>query len=443
MSYRARGINVGALLWSCRLWLLYTLAYLWRRLLVRTTFIAITGSVGKTTAKECLAAILSTQFSTASTMNNQNDRHGVPRTMLRVRPWHRFAVVEMGTDGPGLIKRSAQLVRPHVAIILTVARTHTNIFSSLEAIAAEKSSLLDAVLPGGLAILNADDSRVRLMASGRRCRVKTFGLSVGQDLWADEVSSSWPETLAFRVHTRSEVERIRTKLVGRHWVNSVLAGIAGALACGVPLKTAAAAVADVEPFPARMQPVKLPNGATMIRDEVNGSYDTLQPALHVLRESNAARRVLVISNVSDCDKHTRRPRVLFKELGEVAAQVADLAVFVSEHAHYAIKSAIAGGLKPDCVIGHSDLHEAAAYLKSELREGDLVLLRGRTTDHLSRICFAQFGEIGCWKTHCGKTIVCDHCDELRPGFDLQVIKKGARRNEFQLALAKRNRDTRE
>ncbi len=425
MNYRARPINVGALLWICRLWLLYVLAYLWRRMLFRTTFIAITGSVGKTTAKECMAAILSTQFSTASSLNNQNDRYGVPRTMLRVRPWHRFAVIEMGTDGPGLIKRSAHLVCPHVAVVLAVARTHTNVFPSLDEIAVEKASLLDAVLPAGLAILNADDSRVRLMASGCRCQVKTFGLSAGQDLWADEVSSTWPETLTLRVHTTSEVEWVRTKLVGRHWANSVLAGIAGALACGVPLKTAAAAVANVEPFPARMQPVQLPGGAIMIRDESNGSYDTLQPALHVLRESNAARRVLVISNVSDCGQHAGRPRVLFKELGEVTAQVADLAVFVSEHAHYAIKSAIAGGMKPDRVIGHSDLYEAAKYLKSELREGDLVLLRGRGTEHLSRIFFAQFGEIGCWRTHCGKTIVCDHCDELRPGFDLQVITKSA------------------
>lgn len=425
MSYRVRAINMGALLWSCRLWLLYALAYLWRRMLFRTTFIAITGSVGKTTAKECMAAILSTQFSTASTLNNQNDRYGVPRTILRVRPWHRFAVIEMGTDGPGLIKRSAQLVRPHVAIVLTVARSHTKVFSSLEEIAVEKSSLLDAVLPSGLAILNADDSSVRLMASSCRCQVKTFGLSPGQDLWADEVSSAWPEPLTLRVHTRSEVEWVRTKLVGRHWANSVLAGIAGALACGVPLKAAAAAVANVEPFPARMQPIKLPNGATMIRDELNGSYDTWQAAVKVLGDSQAARRVLVMSDVSDWHKKSMKARDRNKELGRIASRVAEVAIFVSEHAHHAVKAAVAAGMHPDSVHGFTNLLKAAEHLKSELRHGDLVLLRGRATDHLSRICFAQFGEIGCWKTHCGKTIVCDHCNELRPGFDLQVIKKGA------------------
>jgi UDP-N-acetylmuramoyl-tripeptide--D-alanyl-D-alanine ligase len=425
MSYRVRAINMGAPLWSCRLRLLYVLAYVWRHLLFRTTFIAITGSVGKTTAKECMAAILSTQFSTASTLNNQNDRLGVPRTMLRVRPWHRFAVIEMGTDGPGLIRRSAQLVRPHVAVVLTVARSHTKVFSSLEEVAAEKSSLLDAVPPAGLAILNADDSRVWLMASGRRCQVKTFGLSAGQDLWADEVSSTWPETLTFRVHTRSEVEWVRTKLVGQHWTNSVLAGIAGALACGVSLKAAAAAVANVEPFPARMQPIKLPNGATMIRDELNGSYDTWQAAVKVLGDSQAARRVLVMSDVSDWHKKSMKARDRNKELGRIASRVAEVAIFVGEHAHHAVKAAVAAGMRPDSVHGFTDLLKAAEHLKSELRHGDLVLLRGRATDHLSRICFAQFGEIGCWKTHCGKTIVCDHCDMLHPGFDLQVIKKGA------------------
>ena len=200
MSYRSRAINVGALLWSCRLWLLYALAYLWRRMLFRTTFIAITGS-GENHRKGMHGRDSVTQFSTASTLNNQNDRYGVPLTMMRVRPWHRFAVIEMGTDGPGMIKRSARLVRPHVAIILTVTKSHTKVFSSLEQIAAEKSSLLDALLPSGLAILNADDSSVRLMASGRRCKVKTFGLSAGQNLWADEVSSAW-RTLTLRVHTR-------------------------------------------------------------------------------------------------------------------------------------------------------------------------------------------------------------------------------------------------
>ncbi len=422
MSHRVHKINIRTLLGACRHRLLYALASVWRRLMFRTTFIAITGSVGKTTAKECMAAILAAQNRTVSTLNNQNDRSGVPRTLLRVRPWHRYAVIEMGTDGPGLIKRSAQLVRPHVGVILTVTRSHTKEFESLEEIAAEKSSLLDAIRPGGLAILNAEDSRVRQMASGRRCRVKTFGLSAGQDLWATEVSSGWPEPLTFRVQTHSEAVRIRTQLVGRHWVNSVLAGIAGAMACGIPLSVAAVAVAKVEPFAARMQPVTLPCGATMIRDELNGSYDTWQAAVSVLDESRATRRLLVVSDVIDWPVKSQKARNRHKELGLTASRVADQAIFVSPHARHAVKAAVNAGMQPERVHGYIHLQQAAEHLKSELRQGDLVLLRGRTTDHLSRICFAQFGEIGCWKTRCNKTIVCDHCSELRPDFDLAGVR---------------------
>ena len=100
----------------------WALAYLWRRLLLRTTFIAVTGSVGKTTTKECIAAMLSARFPTAGTLRNHNDRHGVPRTILRVRPWHRYAVLEVATNERGLMRRLAWLVRPHVAVMLTVAR---------------------------------------------------------------------------------------------------------------------------------------------------------------------------------------------------------------------------------------------------------------------------------------------------------------------------------
>jgi UDP-N-acetylmuramoyl-tripeptide--D-alanyl-D-alanine ligase len=163
----------------------------------------------------------------------------------------------------------------------------------------------------------------------------------------------------------------------------------------------------------------------MIRDELNGSYDTWQAAVKVMGDSQAARRVLVMSDVSDWPKKSLKARDRNKELGRIASRMADVAIFVNDHAHYAVKAAVAAGMHPDRVHGFTNLSMAAEHLKSELRYGDFVLLRGRATDHLSRICFAQFGEIGCWKTHCGKTIVCDHCDELRPGFDLQVLKKGA------------------
>ena len=395
---------------------LYVLAYVWRRLLWRTTFIAITGSVGKTTTKECLFAILRAHSRTAKTLNNQNDYAGVPASILRVRPWHRFAVIEVGTVRPGLIRRSARLVRPDIAVVLAVARTHTTAFATLEETAAEKAELLAAVPRSGVAILNASDPRVQEMADGCRCEVRTFGLCEGLDLWADEISSQWPARLTLKAHTVSETLRVETNLVGVHWVNAVLAALMVAHACGVPLKSAAADIARVKPFTARMQPVVLPSGATLIRDEGNGSPDTLTAAFRFLGDSIATRRILVLSDLSDSRK---RPRDRLKEIGKIAAGVADSAMFVGEHGKYAVKAAVAAGMPPESVRSVVNLPEAARYLKSTLRAGDVVLLKGRGTDHLSRIVLAQFGEIGCWKFTCSKTILCDLCDQLRPEFDLR------------------------
>ena len=146
-------------------WIRLTLSYLWRRMMLRTTVIAITGSTGKTTAKECLAAVLQRHGRTLKTFRNQNDQLGVPRTILAMRPWHRFAVVEVATGKPGDIRRSARVLKPDIAIILGVGRTHTDKFRTLDDTAAEKSALLDYLPRRGAVILNGDDQRVSAMAA--------------------------------------------------------------------------------------------------------------------------------------------------------------------------------------------------------------------------------------------------------------------------------------
>src|SRR6185503_1680030 len=269
----------------CRSQVLLLLARLWRPLLFRTTFIGITGSVGKSTCKECLAAILSAQFPTAKTLFNQNEHDGVPRTILRVRPWHRFAVVEVATDYPGLVRRSARLLRPDISIVLAIAGTHSQLFATLDETAAEKAQLLEAQSRGAIAILNADDARVLGMAARSRPRVKTFGRSPAADLRAEAVSSHWPGRLKLRVRMQAETVDVNTRLVGEHWLNSVLGALLAAESCGVPLQRAAAEIGRVQPFMGRMQPVALPGGAVMLRDEGNGSLDTVGPALRVLQEA--------------------------------------------------------------------------------------------------------------------------------------------------------------
>lgn len=406
-----------------RFLLLFGAATVWRCLLFRTTFIAITGSVGKTTTKECLARVLSSFAPTAQTLNNENDTYGVSRSILRVRPWHRFAIIEVGTVQPGMISRAARLVRPHIAVVLAVARTHTNVFRTLEDTATEKTQLLDGLSPRGIAILNADDPRVRTMTSRCRGRVLMFGRSADADLRVDEVSSQWPARLRLRVRTQGETYWVQTALVGEHWTSTVAATLLTAQTCGLPLQLAIETLRHVQPFMGRMQPVRLPNGAIILRDEGNGAVDTFHVALKVLREAEGMRRVLVMSDSSDSGTNAR---IRNRTSGRLASEVADLAVFVGENANYAAKAAIASGMAPRQVQVFFSLQHTTEYLQGELRQGDLVLLKGRITDHLSRLVFAHFGPIGCWKSKCSKIRLCDLCEELQPEFDLSMVKRQER-----------------
>jgi UDP-N-acetylmuramoyl-tripeptide--D-alanyl-D-alanine ligase len=388
---------------------LYLLAFVWRRLLFRTTFIAITGSLAKTTTKELLAAILETRGRTAKSWRNQNAGFMVALNVLRVRPWHRFAVFEVSAGAPGTLRSPARLLRPDVAVVLNVLSTHTTNYRDLDEHAAEKALLLDALRPGGPAILNGDDPRVAAMAGRGRGRVRLVGSAPAFALWADEISSAWPDRLRLRAHGGDGSCPIQTRLIGTHWAPSVLAALATAQSLGIGLPEAGRALAKVEPYAGRLQPVRVPGGATVIRDDYNAAIDTLDAALRVLESARATRRVLVITDFSDFARN-RKQRLKF--LATRVSRVAELFVLIGELSEYGRRRAIEAGMAPAAVYALSSLREAGALLRQLLQPGDLVILKGRTTDHATRILFDQIGRVECWKPYCRKTMLCDICWEL-------------------------------
>jgi UDP-N-acetylmuramoyl-tripeptide--D-alanyl-D-alanine ligase len=389
--------------------LLCAAAFVWRTLLFRTTFIAITGSAGKTTAKECLAAILSSWRPSIATAGNSNGRIGIPRTILRARPWHRFCVVEVGTDRPGTMIRSALLVRPDIAVILGVGRAHSNEFRTLEDTAREKSRLLALLGRRGTAVLNGDDARVAAMAQGRRCRIVWFGSSPEFHLWASETNAEWPDRLRFRASAGEESCAVKTQLVGRHWVPSVMGALAAAQVCGVPLRRACASVESVSPFSCRMQPIALDNGAVLLRDECDGSYETMLAAFEVLRSARAKRRITV---VGDCSDLRKKPRERMKRLSQLACECSEVAVFVGPSASHGARHALNWGLAPADVREFVNWEDAAEFLAGNLEAGDLVLIKGRASDHLSRIYFGMRGTVQCHRQKCSIRSNCDRCSKL-------------------------------
>jgi UDP-N-acetylmuramoyl-tripeptide--D-alanyl-D-alanine ligase len=384
-------------------------AWLWRRLMFRTTFIAITGSVGKTSCKEAIAEILSTRYPTLRTRGGNNHFRGVFRTILLVRPWHRYCVIEIGLDRPGQMEKFARAVKPDIAVWVSVARTHTMMFKTLENTAREKSLLVSALRPGGIAVLNDENPYISPFKPPEGVTTIYFGSTDRSSCKASNASSRWPEKLNFRAEVDGEVAEMKTQFLGVHWVNSILPALAIGKLAGVPLASAAEALSRYEPLSMRMAPVRLPNGATMIRDERNGSVDTMEAALKVFGDATAARKLLVLTDVSDS---TQKPRQRLVRMGRRAAEVADAVMFVGEHCEHGVRGAIEAGMRPDQVWPFYNMQDAAEHLRRELREDDLVLLRGRRVDHMQRLYLNLVRDVRCWKNSCSKPIHCEVCWEL-------------------------------
>jgi UDP-N-acetylmuramoyl-tripeptide--D-alanyl-D-alanine ligase len=392
--------------------LVYWIAFIWRRMLVRTTFIAVTGSLGKTTAKELIAAVLSSQAPTTRSFRNQNSGLLLALNVLRVRPWTRFAVIEVASSRPGMMLPGAKLLRPDAAVILPVLRTHTDAFRDLDEHAREKEALLNYVKKDGFAVLNGDDPRVLAMAQKAPCSVVTVGTSPVFDLCASHVTSKWPGRLAFDVSDRAGKHlRVSTSLVGKHWLPSALAALSTAQRFGIKLTVAAEQLAMAQPFPGRLQPITLPSGAVLLRDDYNASIDTVEAGLKVLEEATAVRRWLVMTDLTDLDRERHRPYRL-RFLADRASKAADAVVFIGESAEYGRRQAIRAGIAPGMAHGFRTLLQASTFLSSALGPGDLVLLKGRTTDHATRLYFALLGPIECWKDRCTKRMLCDICWKL-------------------------------
>ncbi len=379
-----------------------------RRGLDHVVFVGVTGSAGKTTTKDLVAAVLARRYNGSKSPGTHNAAHWVSRTVLGVRRDDGFCVLELGASGPGSLDDPIALVRPSIAVITNVGGDHRTAFRTLDATAAEKIKLVAAVPLEGLAVLNADDPRVTSMAGSCRGRVLTYGLTPYASVHAESVTSSWPDRLSFvAIHGEQRVE-VHTRFCGVHWTHACLAAITVGVGFGIPLADAAAALADVEPGPGRLSPVEA-GGITFLRDEVKASLWSIGPSLEFLRSARAARKVVVIGTISD---YGGRASSVYASVARQALEVADEVIFVGPQA----LRCSAARAHPRGAALHAFLtaRKAHKHLSDTLVAGDLVLLKGsQRADHLLRLLLARTRRIACWRTTCRRMTFCDDCLLLR------------------------------
>ncbi|MEO6350344.1 MAG: UDP-N-acetylmuramoyl-tripeptide--D-alanyl-D-alanine ligase, partial [Candidatus Limnocylindrales bacterium] len=319
--------------------------------------VAVTGSIAKTSTKEQVAEVLSESWNVLRNDANENNEIGLPLTMLRLAPEHEAAVFEMGMYTPGDISVLAALARPSIGVVTAVRGTHLSRAGSIDEIERGKRELVEALPPGGTAVLNADDPRVARMAGAVPANVSviTYGFDRAADVTATEVESLGFDGMRFRLRAEGDEVEVTTPALGRHSVHNGLAAAAVGLAAGMQLETIARGLARPWNAPHRTTIVDF-GPIKVLDDSYNASPDSMIAALDLLASFETAdRRVAIIGEML--------------ELGDVAG---------GEHRRierYARQSA-------DLVmaVGPYEIAEDREYLLSEigqrLRPGDVVLIKG-------------------------------------------------------------------
>ncbi|MFP5405397.1 MAG: Mur ligase family protein, partial [Gammaproteobacteria bacterium] len=371
------------------------------------TFIGVTGSAGKTTTKDLAAAILSTRGLCQSSPRSANEYDVVDRVVLATTRQHRFCVVEMGAPRPNYLDRPLRALRPSISALTIIEREHYSAYRSPEAIAAEKGKLIEALPAHGTAVLNIDDPHVRSVAARHSGRVVWVGKSEGATLRLLDLRSSWPEPLILQIEHEGVVYDVRTQLQGLHLALPVLTALGIALAAGMPLPDAIAALAATPPSEGRMQIDVGDDGVTFVRDDWKAPQWSFQAPLEFMREAKAKRKVVVIGSISDSAKSPSRR---YPQAARAALEVAELVVLVGTDALHASKVTAPPGR---ALHVFANIRDAAQLLKAELRAGDLVLLKGTTQqDHLVRLMLDRRRPVLCWQADCGRNYFCNRSEEL-------------------------------
>jgi len=345
--------------------------------------IAITGSYGKTSVKFALDEILSHRYSVLATPGSYNTPMGICKVINdQLSASHRILILEMGIRHEGDIAELCSITCPNIALVTSVGIAHLESMGSIEAIAREKERLLSFVRPGGCAVFNADDDRVRAMADGFDGRawfisceahpdahIRASSIRYGADGAVFDVSDETGDAIC-----------MKTRLLGAHNVTNILMAVAVGRIYGLRLRQIRQAVSKLQPVPHRLE-VRREGTITVIDDAFNSNPVGARNAVEILGQMGSGRRVIVTPGMIELGERERDENML---LGKHIAQNADLAVLVGENRTGAIAEGLrAAEFPPESIRVVKSLYEARDFLKQYLKDGDVVLFENDLPDQFN------------------------------------------------------------
>jgi UDP-N-acetylmuramoyl-tripeptide--D-alanyl-D-alanine ligase len=340
--------------------------------------VAVTGSTGKSTTKEMLAALLGSRFSVHKSAGNLNNCYGLPLTLLGLEPGHDAAVVELAMSAAGEIAHLARIAEPETGVVTNVAPVHLQFFDSVESIAQAKRELVDNLSSRAgppTAVLNYDDPRVRGFAKGFEGKVVTFGFGAGADFQALAVKRDEGIGSEFRVIGPNLQVDFLLSLPGRHNVQNALAAIAVASSFDVPPAEMRRSLAEFQNMPQRGESLTLPGPVTIINDCYNSNPQAMECMLETLRTWPGARRRIVVAGEM-LELGPQSPQ-LHREIGRRCAETnLSWLIAVQGDAKFFVEGGLAAGLPAEYSRFFPDPQEAGEFCRSLLEPGDVVLVKG-------------------------------------------------------------------
>jgi UDP-N-acetylmuramoyl-tripeptide--D-alanyl-D-alanine ligase len=332
-----------------------------------------------------IAEVLSTRYRTLKSPGNLNNEIGLPLTMLRLSSGYQRAVMEMGFYVPGEIAFLCDIALPQVGVVTNVGTVHAERAGSQEAIARGKGELVQALpaAPEGVAILNFDDPWVQKMEEKTKARVFFYGLSPEAHLWADQVVGLGLDGIRFRMHYAGETLHVKIPLIGRHSVHTALRAAAVGLAEGMNWQEILEGLNQGH-TQLRLAAVRSENGALLLDDTYNASPESMLAALNLLDEIDG-RKVAVLGDMLELGPYERGGHEM---VGLRAAQVAETLVTLGERAHMIAEAARRAGMKKNAVIEFDELAPLMDWMKTNLTQKDVVLIKGSHGLRMDRITAA-------------------------------------------------------
>ncbi len=342
--------------------------------------IGVTGSSGKTTTKEAIAAVLQKRYRVFKNFGSYNGRYGLPIALGDLSPDHEVAVLEMACDSFGEISELVNMTHPHIGVITGINRTHLAYLGTLANIATEKGRLIEALPFNGAAILNADDPRVAGMVPRTRARILTFGLSTGADVRITDPKMR-PNGTTFTLHYEGRSYPGQTLLLGRHQIYAILAAVAVGLTLNVPPEKALENLAQLPRVPGRMNPLPGQHGSLILDDTFNASPEATLAALDTLAALPGAHKIAILGDMPDLGDNESEAH---QQIGRHAATRVQRLVTQGEAAQQIAAAARQAGLGKHAIHVTFTAEDAAAAVQDLLSPDTVILVKGGAGVRLER-----------------------------------------------------------